>query len=565
MLWVLTWDLSSLKVTSRHQWTVFSTVRGPWSRTAAEVALAGTDKDVTDYIRTGWTQAAQQDDRTRVENLALLSEIEPVRAQAVTALSGDAIKITSFLETGQYAAASDDFRVQIAQIISKGGPNVQESGRAALNSGSEEKYRQFLVTGQFTAQYDDDRLIAAGLADGGSTAPDKCSVSEATVAACIALKAPAQALHEFALFGQLKAKRKDLLAATHDLQISKLIQDAAKVAATAQENADRAQAVAADARKAATEADKYRKQAEASKNKAQGYANQAAESAKQATESANRAAESAKKATEAEAQARQSAREASHSAALAESSATAARGSADEAWSYANEAKQSAIAAGKDSDAADKAAKDALAVWMSKSREEAEAAREEENRESLAALQEMEEAMADAAADDETSVWDVLSGVGHTALDVAGLIPAVGEVADLANAGWYGLEGDALNASLSAAAAIPVAGWGATGAKWGKNAYHGAEAFIKAQKALGGAPHIWAANKKFPHAQNAAKHWSKHKSEFPELAKARDYVELAHAHRGALSTPKPPNTPAVDRDLAGGVIESLSWPMCVLC
>ncbi|WP_338672184.1 ALF repeat-containing protein [Streptomyces sp. SCSIO 30461] len=109
-------------------------VRGPWSRTAAEVALAGTDKDVTDYIRTGWTQAAQQDDRTRVENLALLSEIEPVRAQAVTALSGDAIKITSFLETGQYAAASDDFRVQIAQIISKGGPNVQESGRAAPRS-----------------------------------------------------------------------------------------------------------------------------------------------------------------------------------------------------------------------------------------------------------------------------------------------------------------------------------------------------------------------------------------------------------------------------------------------
>ncbi|MFF2721918.1 ALF repeat-containing protein [Streptomyces sp. NPDC058011] len=45
---------------------------GPWSRTAAEVALAGTDKDITDYIRTGWTQAAQQDDRARVEKPATL-------------------------------------------------------------------------------------------------------------------------------------------------------------------------------------------------------------------------------------------------------------------------------------------------------------------------------------------------------------------------------------------------------------------------------------------------------------------------------------------------------------
>ncbi|WP_103532080.1 hypothetical protein [Streptomyces sp. SM11] len=117
---------------------------------------------------------------------------------------------------------------------------------------------------------------------------------------------------------------------------------------------------------------------------------------------------------------------------------------------------------------------------MTKTREEAEVARKEENRTNLAALQEMEEALADAAADDDISVWDVLSGVGHTVLDVAGLVPGVGEIADLANAGWYGLEGDALNASLSAASAIPFVGWGATGAKWGKNMFRGAEAFMKA-------------------------------------------------------------------------------------
>ena len=35
-----------------------------------------------------------------------------------------------------------------------------------------------------------------------------------------------------------------------------------------------------------------------------------------------------------------------------------------------------------------------------------------------------------------------LSDVGHAALDVAGLVPGVGEVADLANSAWYAAEGD---------------------------------------------------------------------------------------------------------------------------
>ena len=48
--------------------------------------------------------------------------------------------------------------------------------------------------------------------------------------------------------------------------------------------------------------------------------------------------------------------------------------------------------------------------------------------------------------------------VGHTALDIAGLVPMFGEVADLANAGLYCLEGDFANATLSAAAAIPFYG-----------------------------------------------------------------------------------------------------------
>ena len=52
----------------------------------------------------------------------------------------------------------------------------------------------------------------------------------------------------------------------------------------------------------------------------------------------------------------------------------------------------------------------------------------------------------------------LISKIGHGVLDVAGLVPGVGEVADLANAAWYSAEGDYTMAALSAAAAIPFAG-----------------------------------------------------------------------------------------------------------
>lgn len=62
------------------------------------------------------------------------------------------------------------------------------------------------------------------------------------------------------------------------------------------------------------------------------------------------------------------------------------------------------------------------------------------------------------------------SDVVHTGLDVVGLIPGAGEIADGANALIYLAEGDKVNAAISAAAMIPGAGMAATGAKYGKKA-----------------------------------------------------------------------------------------------
>lgn len=58
----------------------------------------------------------------------------------------------------------------------------------------------------------------------------------------------------------------------------------------------------------------------------------------------------------------------------------------------------------------------------------------------------------------------ILDGL-QIGLDVAGLVPGFGEFADLANAGISAARGDYVGATLSLAAAIPFAGWGATAAK----------------------------------------------------------------------------------------------------
>ena len=68
------------------------------------------------------------------------------------------------------------------------------------------------------------------------------------------------------------------------------------------------------------------------------------------------------------------------------------------------------------------------------------------------------------------------SSLGHIALDVVGMVPVVGEVADLANAAWYAAEGNYVDAALSAAGAIPFVGWGATAVKAGRYAYKGIDA-----------------------------------------------------------------------------------------
>lgn len=82
----------------------------------------------------------------------------------------------------------------------------------------------------------------------------------------------------------------------------------------------------------------------------------------------------------------------------------------------------------------------------------------------MAALQPPAPAPQTGPAAEEDEGWGVMDSV-HTGLDLLGLVPAFGEAADGLNSLIYLAEGDQVNAALSAAAMIPVAGWAATGTK----------------------------------------------------------------------------------------------------
>jgi hypothetical protein len=63
--------------------------------------------------------------------------------------------------------------------------------------------------------------------------------------------------------------------------------------------------------------------------------------------------------------------------------------------------------------------------------------------------------------------WEASRETIQILLDLGGLVPIIGEVCDITNGIIYTIQGDELNASLSYASAIPIAGWFASGTKFG--------------------------------------------------------------------------------------------------
>ncbi|WP_405469083.1 polymorphic toxin-type HINT domain-containing protein [Streptomyces anulatus] len=89
---------------------------GPWARAAAEAAVAGSDAEVISYVRGGWQEASQEDDRVQVARLSTDSPVPAVSDAAEQALAGDAAAVEAFLRTGQYVAGESQYRIHIAQL-----------------------------------------------------------------------------------------------------------------------------------------------------------------------------------------------------------------------------------------------------------------------------------------------------------------------------------------------------------------------------------------------------------------------------------------------------------------
>lgn len=110
---------------------------------------------------------------------------------------------------------------------------------------------------------------------------------------------------------------------------------------------------------------------------------------------------------------------------------------------------------------------------LERARQQLEAVAEE----SAKALNAMAEAV---PTEDEESTAET---VAHALTDAAGFIPVIGDAVDLAHAGVYALQGRGTEAALTAAAAVPFAGWAAGGTKLSKSGKRIGEALGIGEKA----------------------------------------------------------------------------------
>ncbi|MGW6823177.1 polymorphic toxin-type HINT domain-containing protein [Streptomyces sp. NPDC055005] len=453
-------------------------IRGPWSRAAAEVALAGDDGAVVAYALTGWKQAGEEDEREAVNVLAKQSPYQDVRTAAAAALAGTPAQVHTLLTTGQYQMAADDNRVQVARIAEAGGAVVKEDAQAALDASDPKALDTFLLQGQHQARIEDYRVEAASLAASGG--PEVKAAAEA------ALASPDTNLTTFITSGRHKATRRDQLNAAHIEQIQSIIATASQTAALAHKSAYDAAEAAEKAQGHADLAAGHAKTATEYANQADGHAARAQQAANRAHTSAQSAAASAATARKAEAEAAVSARKARNASISAEASYSAAQGYAASAFQAAEQARKSASNAGQ-------SATETYAKFRSVIvRAQTERYTAEQRGLLDQRMAEHQFAMELEAEDGgSTELLDFAMAIAgnrippgmsikdyiHLKLDIMGLIPVVGEPADAVNCIAYAIESDLANkyglgdkeagkdAALSCAAMLPVGGWAAAGLK----------------------------------------------------------------------------------------------------
>ncbi|WP_405008349.1 polymorphic toxin-type HINT domain-containing protein [Kitasatospora purpeofusca] len=305
---------------------------GPAVRQAAESALTGSADDPRVFLATGQAAAAEQDLRTRIEELVATAG-PGVREAGTAALKGTAADLQRFLTAGAQRAFDDDQRVELVNVMAEGGPAVREAAGKALD-GTVDDVNAFLAEGRSKAQDDDDRIRLVQLMSTGGP--------EVRRAAGLALDGGTEDVQRFLQYGYQTAAAHDEETLTV-AQLADLTRNASAQAGqqsrTAREAAGRALDATALAKAAAERAAAETKQA-------QGQAGAASNAAARAADAAGRAAEAARTASTAARAANEAARQAAGAAAASASAATKAGDAAARARAAAAEAAGDAGKAG---------------------------------------------------------------------------------------------------------------------------------------------------------------------------------------------------------------------------
>lgn len=299
-------------------------------RAAAEIALLGTDAQVSEFLNGGLEKAQRFDELDAVAGV--VGEGGPsVRAAAKQALdaadAGDLEAVSAFLSHGWQGPSDIDTRLSVNQVMAVGGDQVREAAQQALDSENPAVMRAFLDSGWQLQWQTDQRLrINQAMATGG---PQVRAAGQKALDA-----GTPEALETFLAYGWSVAAAQDEEVATLTGLLAQA-QAAGEVAARetkhATQEADRAKAASDAARRAAADAARATEAARSNMK-------EAAAQARRAAVAAQKAAQAAKVAVQAAAAASRAARAASTAAARAASAASKAGQAATKAYKAAADA-----------------------------------------------------------------------------------------------------------------------------------------------------------------------------------------------------------------------------------
>ncbi|RSM46042.1 hypothetical protein DMA12_12210 [Amycolatopsis balhimycina DSM 5908] len=303
-------------------------VGGPATKRDAELALLGTDADVTRFLTTLKDTDVSIDRSVQVSRMMSAGgpATRSAGQQALDAGTDDALK--TFLDAGWETPHGVDLSLRVSQVMSAGGAEVRKAGQQALDAGTDDALKTFLDSG-WQVPFEIDQTVKVSRARSAGGPEVKRAGQQALDAGTL------DALNQFLTI--------DLpVAQARDAETASIAQLVATAKAASEQAATQTQQAKAESDRAVTEAAAAQKAAQQAKDAAaaaQGNAGEATDAANRAAYAADQAAITARRAIGAA----NAATAAAHTAAVAASRAATAASQAGKAASHAYDAAAAAL------------------------------------------------------------------------------------------------------------------------------------------------------------------------------------------------------------------------------